>query len=58
VAVNGCRICLEKQLRIGAPEDEVIRLREALEREQRETQGGFFGASTPASKKPIKKKVE
>ena len=58
MAVNGCPICLEKQRRIDDLEDEVRGLRATLGREQRKAQEGFFGSSTPSSKKPMKKNVE
>jgi transposase len=49
---------LEKQRRIDELEDEVKRLRVALGREQRKAQDGFFGSSTPSSKRPVKKDRE
>jgi len=57
MAVNSCPLCFEKQLRIDELEDEVKRLRAALGREQRKAEDGFFGSSTPSSKKPVKKNI-
>ena len=58
MAVNNCPICLDKQRRIDELEDEVKSLRAVLGREQRKMQDGFFGSSTPSSKKPFKKTIE
>jgi transposase len=58
MAVNGCPICLEKQVKIDALEDEVKRLRSELGRQQRKAREGFFGSSTPSSKKPVKANTE
>jgi len=49
---------MNKQRRIDELEDEVKSLRAALGREQRKTEDGFFGSSTPSSKKPFKKATE
>jgi len=54
MAANGCAVCLDKQRRIDELEDEVKRLRVKLRYEERRTADGFFGSSTPSSKKPVK----
>ena len=58
MAVNNCPVCLDKQRRIDELEDQVKNLRAALGREQRKMEDGFFGSSTPSSKKPFKKGTE
>ena len=58
MVLNNCPLCLNKQRRIDELEDEVKRLRAALCREQRKMQDGFFGSSTPSSKKPFKNSIE
>lgn len=52
MAVNGCPVCLHKQRRIDELEEEVKRLRDKLRYQEREEEDGFFGSSTPSSKKP------
>lgn len=54
MAVNGCPVCLAKQRRIDELEEEVKRLQAKLRYEERKEQDGFFGSSTPSSKRPIK----
>lgn len=54
MAVNGCPVCLAKQRRIDELEEEVKRLQAKLCYEERKEQDGFFGSSTPSSKRPIK----
>ncbi len=54
MGINGCQICLDKQRRIDSLEDEVKRLKQALGRRERKDKDGFFGSSTPSSKKPVK----
>jgi transposase len=49
---------LNKQRWIDELEDEVKSLRAALGREQRKMQDGFFGSSTPSSKKSFKNSIE
>lgn len=49
-----CPGCFEKQLRIDELQDEVIRLKQKLRYEERKTKDGYFGSSTPSSKKPFK----
>ena len=58
MALNNCPLCLNKQRRIDELEDKVKSLRVALGREQRKMQDGFFGSSTPSSKKPFKNSIE
>lgn len=58
MVANNCSLCMDKQRRIDELEDEVGSLRVALGREQRKTEDGFFGSSTPSSKKPFKKATE
>lgn len=52
--INGCPVCLEKQRRIDELEEEVTRLRRKLRYEERKGEEGFFGSSTPSSKRPVK----
>jgi transposase len=54
MAVNGCPVCLHKQRRIDELEEEVKGLRAKLRYEERKEQDGFFGSSTPSSKRPVK----
>jgi transposase len=54
MAANDCAVCLHKQRRIDELEDEVQRLRAKLRYEERKAADGFFGSSTPSSKKPVK----
>jgi transposase len=56
--LNNCPLFLEKQRRIDELEDEVKSLRAVLGREQRKMEDGFFGSSTPSSKKPFKKATD
>jgi transposase len=58
MGVNTCPLCLEKQRRIDGLKDENRRLKEALRRRERNEKDGFFGSSTPSSKKPIKGNTE
>lgn len=58
MAVNGCPVCLEKQRRIDELEEEVQRLRTKVRYQERKEKDGFFGSSTPSSKKPVKPNVE
>ncbi len=54
MGINNCSLCLTKQRKIDDLEDEVKRLKQALDRRERKDEDGFFGSSTPSSKKPIK----
>jgi transposase len=58
MAVNGCPVCLKKQRRIDELEEEVKRLRAKVRYQERKEKDGFFGSSTPSSKKPVKRNVE
>ena len=49
-----CPGCFEKQSKIDQLLEENERLRQKLRYEERKTQEGFFGSSTPSSKIPIK----
>jgi hypothetical protein len=58
MALNNCPLCLDKQRRIDELEDEVKSLRAVLGREQRKMEDGFFGSSTPSSKKNLSKRPQ
>lgn len=58
MAINGCPICLRKQRRIDELEEENQRLRERLRVQRRREAEGFFGSSTPSSRKPMKPNSE
>ena len=49
-----CEGCFEKQQRIDRLTEENERLKQALHRQQRREQEGFFGSSTPSSRVPVK----
>ncbi len=49
-----CPGCYEKQLRIDQLQEEVVYLKQKLRYEERKTKDGYFGSSTPSSKKPFK----
>ncbi len=55
MAVNGCPVCFHKQRRIDELEEEVERLRDKLRYQKRREEDGYFGSSTPSSKKPVKR---
>lgn len=54
MGINSCSLCLEKQRLIDDLKDEVKRLRKKLRTRERKEEDGFFGSSTPSSKKPVK----
>lgn len=58
MAVNGCPVCLHKQLRIDELEEEVKNLRAKLRYRERQGEEGFFGSSTPSAKRPLKPNSE
>ncbi len=58
MALNNCPICLDKQRRMDELEHEVKSLRAVLGREQRKMENGFWGSSTPSSKRPFKKATD
>ena len=51
-----CRECLSKQEEIYRLKDEIKRLKAKLRYQDRQITEGFFGSSTPSSKKPVKNK--
>lgn len=55
MSVNSCATCLEKQIRIDELEEEVKSLRAKVRYQERKEEDGFFGSSTPSSKKPVKR---
>jgi len=52
--VSLCQSCLEKQREIDRLKEEVARLRIQLSQKKRKDKAGYWGASTPSSKQPIK----
>ena len=52
--IGYCKGCYEKQRKIDKLEAEVKRLKEKLRYQERTAKEGYFGSSTPSSKKPIK----
>lgn len=58
MGVNGCPMCLSKQRRIDALEEEVKRLKAKVKYQERKQEEGFFGSSTPSSKRPVKPNSE
>jgi transposase len=57
MGINSCSLCLDKQRRIDELEDEVKRLKQKLRTRERKDEEGFFGSSTPSSKKPVKPNI-
>jgi len=49
-----CPGCYEKQLCIDKLQDEIAHLKYKLHYQERKTKEGYFGSSTPSSKKPFK----
>ncbi len=49
-----CKGCFAKEQKINELEEEVVRLKGQLHRQERAAKAGFFGASTPSSKVPVK----
>lgn len=49
-----CKQCLEKQRRINELEEEIASLKHRLRYQERTAQEGFFGSSTPSSKRAVK----
>ena len=58
MGVNNCPGCLEKQRRIDALQEEIVRLKSKLRYQKRKAEEGFFGSSTPSSKRPVKPNTE
>lgn len=54
MGINACPLCLDKQRRIDELKDEVKSLKQKLRKRERKDEDGFFGPSTPSSKKPVK----
>jgi transposase len=52
-----CEECFNKQRLIDELQEENARLKQALNRRQRQAQQGFFGSSTPSSKLSVKPNV-
>ena len=46
-----CKQCLEKQRRINELEEEIASLKHRLRYQEQTAQEGFFGSSTPSSKR-------
>jgi len=53
-----CPDCFKKQRRIDELEEQVVRLKVKLKYEERKTKNGYFGSSTPSSKKPFKENTK
>jgi len=49
-----CKACFERQQKIDRLAGEVVYLRQKLHYREKKAQEGYFGSSTPSSKKPIK----
>jgi transposase len=58
MAVKGCPICLVKQRRIDELEEEVKGLHAKLRYQERKEKDGYFGSSTPSSKRSVKPNSE
>ncbi len=52
--VNLCEGCFEKQRLIDRQFEEIQRLKQKLNVNQRRLEDGFFGSSTPSSRVPVK----
>lgn len=49
-----CPQCLEKQRKIDELQEQIVSLKAKLRYQERTSQEGFFGSSTPSSKVPVK----
>ena len=49
-----CQECLRKQRKINELEEEIASLKSKLRYQERTAKEGFFGSSTPSSKRPVK----
>jgi len=49
-----CRQCLEKQRKVDELQEQIVSLQAKLRYQERTSQEGFFGSSTPSSKVPVK----
>jgi len=56
--VGFCEACFQKQREIDLLKQEVASLRGQLKYRTKQQQEGFFGASTPSAKKPVKANVD
>lgn len=54
--LNACPECFARQQKIDRLVEENQRLKGQLHREERRASEGFFGSSTPSSKRPVKEK--
>lgn len=54
MVLNGCAECLKKQREIDRLTEENHRLKQRLRYQERQASEGFFGASTPSAKRPVK----
>lgn len=54
MSIGYCKGCYEKQKKIDELEEEIKRLKNKLRYQERTAREGYFGSSTPSSKKPIK----
>ncbi len=54
MGINTCPLCLEKQRQIDELKEQVKGLKRKLRSRERKDEDGFFGSSTPSSKKPVK----
>jgi transposase len=52
--VRYCPGCFEKQRKIDALQEEIVRIKTKLHHQERTAREGYFGSSTPSSKIPIK----
>ena len=52
--INNCEICLKKQIKIDDLTEEIKKLKIQLSKYERIEKEGYFGISTPSSKKKIK----
>jgi len=53
-----CEGCLEKNRKIYRLQEDIKRLRQKLNYEQKKLKDGYFGSSTPSSKKPFKSNTQ
>ena len=49
-----CAECFDKQQKIDRLEGEIVNLRQKLHYREKKAEEGYFGSSTPSSKKPVK----
>lgn len=58
MGINACPLCLAKQREIDELKDQVKGLKRKLRMHERKDKDGFFGSSTPSSKRPVKPNTE